>query len=92
MNKNLLQHIAEDEELNNSSNEIPSINMKCPYCNHEMRAGFINTGRTRMFFSTKDRWDTMKKSDDIVLRKQWHKTGPSFYCENCNIIITKLKV
>ena len=67
-------------------------NMKCPYCNHEMRPGFINTGRTRMFFSTKDRWDTMKKSDDIVLRKQWHKTGPSFYCKNCNIIITKPKV
>ena len=45
-----------------------------------------------MLFSTKDRWDTMKKSDDIVLRKQWHKTGLSYYCKNCNIIITKLKV
>lgn len=64
--------------------------MKCPYCNQEMRPGFINSGRTRMLFSTKDRWDTVVKPDDIVIRKQWHKTGPSFYCQNCNIILTKL--
>lgn len=65
--------------------------MKCPYCNQEMKTGFINTGRTRMLFSAKDRWDTIVKPDDIVMRKAWRKTVPSFYCENCNIIITQLE-
>lgn len=64
--------------------------MKCPYCNQEMRPGFINSGRTRMLFSTKDRWDTVVKPDDIVIRKQWCKTVPSFYCKHCDIIIAKL--
>jgi hypothetical protein len=65
--------------------------MICPYCNQEMRPGYLNTGRTRILFSTKDRWDTEPKQDDILLRRLWRKTGPSFYCKNCNLIITKLE-
>lgn len=56
-----------------------------------MRPGYINTGRTRMLFSTKDRWDTTMKQGDIVIRKLWRKMSQSFYCRNCGIIITKLE-
>ena len=56
-----------------------------------MRPGYLNNGRTRMLFSTKDRWDTVPRADDILLRRLYQKTFPSFYCKNCNIIITKLE-
>jgi hypothetical protein len=65
--------------------------MICPYCNQEMRPGYINTGRTRMLFGTKARLSSEQKPDDILLRRLFQKSLPSFYCKNCNILITKLE-
>ena len=44
-----------------------------------------------MLFGTKARLSSEQKPDDILLRRLFQKSLPSFYCKNCNLIITKLE-
>ncbi len=65
--------------------------MKCPYCQNEMKEGYLNTGRSRILFSKEDRYDTVPANSDIILRKHFHGMNPSYYCEQCKIIITPVE-
>ncbi len=66
--------------------------MKCPYCNNEMRSGFVQ-GARGVFFSEEERfifYISRKSKNDIVIASGWQGcSAVAHYCDNCGVLISK---
>lgn len=66
--------------------------MICPYCNGEMRDGYIQGARgvifseeAKLFFITKNPFS--KK--DVTVAGMWEISSPAHYCDKCECLIWK---
>lgn len=66
--------------------------MLCPYCNKEMRDGYIQGARgvifsedVKLFFVTKNPFS--KK--DVTVAGMWEGPSPAHYCDLCECLIWK---
>lgn len=70
--------------------------MKCPYCGNEMEKGLLQSYRWIYFGKEKHKTLAVPKDgeDRIVAVDRWPAScawTESFYCENCETLITPLK-
>ena len=69
------------------------MNMKCPYCNKDMKSGFVRPlGRGGIcWVSEKSEWSAPRSDVDFLQigKAPWLKTNsiPSFKCDSCKRII-----
>lgn len=67
--------------------------MKCPYCDEEMRSGYIQGG-SGVFFTEKKRRLFIKKrtfhTADKTIALWWNGcASPAFYCDTCESLVWK---
>lgn len=67
--------------------------MNCPYCGNEMEAGWL-TATSKIVWDTEPQSGIEYLSDKgFYLARTWIKpsTIRSFYCEDCEVVITRKK-
>ena len=66
--------------------------MKCPYCNNEMREGYIQ-GARGVIFSEEEKMLFIAKNPfnkkDIKICSMWEWASPAHFCDKCNCLIWK---
>ena len=66
--------------------------MKCPICNHEMKEGVVQSGRTIFFTTAPHKFffspDSLMSEDVTLSRHNWTRpTCRAYHCEECKKVI-----
>ena len=66
--------------------------MNCPYCNDEMREGYVQGARGVIFSEYEKLLFVVKNpfsKSDIRITDAFEYTSPAFYCDKCECMIWK---
>ena len=66
--------------------------MKCPYCNEDMKMGYIQSARP-MFWGEKKRklfWFPRREEEVEITKNPWDNSAEAYYCAKCENVIIKV--